>query len=309
MSFIVATSSYPCGTIHTFSEYEDKLNSWLSEAKAEGASLAVFPEYGAIETTPIGNTELSRTLDGQIDIMTELLPQLLTLWQRLSADHQISIIAPSAPFKTVQGLLLNRCYFIDRSGFVDFQDKMIPTTFERDQWKYASVNASGHDVKSLPERCPLKIFDTGFGRFAILICYDCEFPALARAAIKSGAEILIVPSCTDTLAGYWRVRIGAMARALEGQCYVIQSALVGEADWSPSTDINIGAAGVFCPPDLGFADTGVITVSELNTPQWVFAEIDLGKISQVRQSGAVRGVLHWDEQDQFIHSAKLVKLR
>lgn len=309
MSFIVATSSYPCGMINSFSAYEDKLHHWLSEAKTEGASLAVFPEYGAIEAAPIGNSESSRTVDGQIEIMGLLLPQLLALWQSLSAQFQISFIAPSVPFRTDQGLLVNRCYYIDRAGYVDFQDKMIPTIFERDDWKFAPVHSGGHEVNSQPARCPLKIFNTEFGRFAILICYDCEFPVLARAAVMTGAEMLIVPSCTDTLAGYWRVRIGAMARALEGQCYVVQSSLVGEADWSPSTDINIGTAGVFCPPDSGFPETGIVAVGELNKPQWVFAEIDPGKICQVRQNGAVRGIAHWDEQYEFTDEPVLVKLQ
>ena len=37
---------------------------------------------------------------------------------------------------------------------------------------------------------------------------------LGRHLVEQGAEILLAPSCTEGLAGFSRVRIGAMARAL-----------------------------------------------------------------------------------------------
>jgi hypothetical protein len=75
----------------------------------------------------------------------------------------------------------------------------------------------------------------------VLICYDAEFPLLGRALMEAGVEILLVPSCTEALSGYWRVRVGAMARALEGQCVVVHAPTVGPADWSPAVDLNTGA--------------------------------------------------------------------
>ena len=101
------------------------------------------------------------------------------------------------------------------------------------------------------------MFDTALGRIGVLICYDSEFPLLARAQIEAGAQLLLVPSCTDSLHGYWRVRLAAQARALEGQCYAIQAPLVGNAEWSPAIDINRGAAGIFGPPDGAFPDDGI----------------------------------------------------
>ena len=104
-----------------------------------------------------------------------------------------------------------------------------------------------------------------------------------------------MPSCTDTLAGYYRVKVGAQARALENQCYVIQSPIVGEAAWSPAVDVNIGSAGVYGPPDRGFPDDGVIAIGPLNAPCWLYAEIDPAKVAEVRENGAVRPFRHWPE--------------
>jgi 3',5'-cyclic AMP phosphodiesterase CpdA len=114
--------------------------------------------------------------------------------------------------------------------------------------------------------------------------------------VEAGAELILAPSQTDTLKGYWRVRLGAQARALENQCVVVQSPTVGEAPWSPAVDVNRGAAGVYGPPDLGFPDDGVLALGELDRPAWVHAEVDLDRVAEVRAQGTVRNHGHWPEQ-------------
>jgi predicted amidohydrolase len=156
------------------------------------------------------------------------------------------------------------------------------TRFEREEW---GVVGGG----------PLQLFDTGLGKIGILICYDSEFPLLARAMAE--ADLILVPSCTEALTGYSRVRIGAMARALENQCVTVMSSTVGPCDWSPSVDQNTGMGGVFGPPDTGFPATGVIAEGILNAPGWTYADIDLGKINHVRADGVVLNRRHWAEQD------------
>jgi len=130
----------------------------------------------------------------------------------------------------------------------------------------------------------------------VAICYDAEFPLLARAMVEAGAELILVPSATDTLHGWYRVRVGARARALENQCYVVQSPVVGEALWTPSLDVSHGAAAVFGPPDLGFPEDGVVAEGMVDAPGWVFGEVDLDAVARVRGEGSVFGHAHWGEQ-------------
>ena len=54
----------------------------------------------------------------------------------------------------------------------------------------------------------IDMFDTALGKIAVLIYY-IEFPILARRLVEAGAELLLVPSATETEHGYHRVRIGA----------------------------------------------------------------------------------------------------
>ena len=115
--------------------------------------------------------------------------------------------------------------------------------------------------------------------------------------VEAGAELILVPSCTDTVAGFNRVRIGAMARALEGQCVVVQSPTVGPCDWSPAVDENRGRAAIYGPPDGFWPETGVIAEGEMDAPGWITAEVDLARVAQSRREGAVLPFQHWPESD------------
>jgi predicted amidohydrolase len=124
---------------------------------------------------------------------------------------------------------------------------------------------------------------------------------IARAQAEAGAKLILTPSATDTMQGYWRVRIGAQARAMENQCFVVQSPSVGMAPWLPCMDENFGAAGAFGPPDGAMPDDGVIALGQANGPAWVVADIDLAMVDQLRADGTVLPFRHWPEQHVPFH--------
>ena len=149
----------------------------------------------------------------------------------------------------------------------------------------------------------MRLFDTPLAKIGILICYDNEFPNLARQLVEQGAELILSPSCTDTEAGYHRVRIGAQARALENQIALLQAPTVGFAPWSPAVDINLGRAGLYTPPDYGLPADGVLALSDEIAPQrsrWLHCQLDMDALAQVRQQGQVATRRDWPEQ--FEHS-------
>jgi predicted amidohydrolase len=115
-----------------------------------------------------------------------------------------------------------------------------------------------------------------------------------------GVKLILVPSCTDTVAGYHRVKIGCQARALENQCYVVQSPLVGNADWSEAVDVNVGAAAVYTPVDRGFPDNGILAIGDFNAVRWLFADICLDGIQTVREHGQVFNYRDWPLQKTFV---------
>lgn len=282
MTFTAAVAQYPVERLVNWESYAAKIERWVSEAAAQGAKLAVFPEYGAMELAALDLATMG-DLAGSLVSVAALMPQVDALHAALAARFDMHILASSGPFRRANGSFVNRARLFAPNGKIGVQDKLIMTRFEREHW---GVAAGG----------PLRLFDTALGRIGALICYDSEFPLLARAQIEAGAQLLLVPSCTDSLHGYWRVRLAAQARAMEGQCYVLQAPLVGAADWSPAIDINRGAAGIFGPPDSPFPDDGIVALGELDAGRWLLGEIDLARVGALQADGAVLNMRHWDEQ-------------
>lgn len=280
-AFVVAAAQFPVFSPASWAEVETMIGDWVASAVKLGAKLLVFPEYGSMSIAHLDAATRS-DLHGQIAAMQAHREAWLALHQRLAQQHRVYILAGSYPWTLADGRSVNRAWFCAPDGGAEHQDKAVMTRFEREQWQ----------ISGEP---PLKVFDTALGRIAVNICYDSEFPLQARAQCEAGAELILVPSCTDTAAGYHRVRIGAQARALENQCYVVQSPIVGVAPWSPAVDINIGAAAVFGPPDRGFPDDGVIAIGAMNEPCWVTATLDPDAIARVRNEGAVLPFRHWPE--------------
>lgn len=282
-AFRIASAQYDIGFPRGWDDYVAKAQGWVGEAVAQGARLLVFPEYFSMELAALFPEEVYKSLARQLDAMQDLLPDFLMLYTDLAEQHGVTICAGSFPVRQSDGSYRNRSFLLHPDGRGDFQDKLQMTRFENEHW----FISAGDEIKT---------FETEFGRIGINICYDSEFPMIARKQVEAGADLILVPSCTDTTAGYWRVRIGCQARALENQCYVVQSPTVGAAPWSEAVDVNVGAAGVYTPVDYGYPDDGVLAKGELNATQWVHADIDLASIAHVRKTGQVFNYRDWPGQ-------------
>src|SRR5690606_28752202 len=136
-------------------------------------------------------------------------------------------------------------------------------------------------------RSSLRVFETSFGRLAVAICYDVEFPEIVRAAARHDAHILCVPSCTDDRQGFFRVRYCAHARAIENHMYVIQAHTVGSLPMVPAVSLNYGQAAILTPSDFAFARDGILAEGVPNQEQMVIAELNLSTISESRSTGTV----------------------
>jgi predicted amidohydrolase len=248
----IAAAAYPIEWHDRWNDYVGKLRLWVRTAAEREAELLVFPEYGAMELASLAGEEVAADLGRSLDAVAERMGEVDDLHASLAREFRVHICAASAPVRLDDGRAVNRARLFGPDGSHGHQDKLVLTPSDRG---FGIAPGLG-----------CRVFDTSLGRIGILICYDAEFPLLARTMVEAGAEILLVPSSTETVRGYNRVRIGAQARALENQCVVVQSPTVGEAPWSPAVDVNRGAAGVYGPPDLGFPDDGVLALGELDRP-------------------------------------------
>lgn len=277
----LATAQYPLDPAANFEEWAVKSAQWVARGAATGAKLLVFPEYGAIEIAATGGGDVTGDLQRTLACVANRVDDASKVWSELANAYAVFILAPSGPERRGDGFV-NAARFYGPKGGVGVQEKLILTPFERD-W---GMNAGAAQ----------RVFDTPLGRFGVAICYDCEFPLLVRALADAGADVLLVPSCTEHMSGFHRVRYGAAARALENQIVAVTSHTVGEAAWSPAVDCNSGAAAVLVPPDVRLSMNGVLVEGELNSPCWVNASIDLRQLRALRHSGEMRNRNDWNNQ-------------
>jgi len=281
--FVLATAQFPVTTPAGWRAFAATLTHWCAEATAQQAQLLVFPEYASMCLAACFPPDVRADLHAQIHAMQALRETYVDLHQQIAEQHGVYILAGSFPWQVDDGTFRNRAWLLAPDGRADYQDKRVMTRFEREQWHIAGG-------------AELKVFDTALGCLAINICYDIEFPLLARAQAEAGAELILAPSCTDTLGGHHRVHVGARARALENQCYVAVAPLVGRAEGSPAIDINIGHAATYGPSDRGFPDDGIVASGTLNEAAWVYTDIDLACVRRVREQGQVFNHRHWADQ-------------
>ena len=281
-SLKVAAAQYPIDEPKSLDAWDAKIAAWVATGAATGAKLLVFPEYAAIEQAAALGPAVSSDLHATLSAVAGLEAHRIDLHSRLARHHDVHILVGSGPALRAGGAFVNAAQLVTPSGQVGVQEKQIMTPFERD-W---GVVGGG----------PIRVFDTALGRIGIAICYDSEFPLLVRAMAEAGADLLLVPSCTERVSGFHRIRAGAAARALENQIAVVTSPTVGDALWSPAVDRNAGSACIFVPPDVQLSDTGVVVEGPLNAPRWVTGEIDFARLRELRVSGEMRNFADWSAQ-------------
>jgi predicted amidohydrolase len=265
----LALLQYQIGRYPDFAAWQAAFDARIAEAAEAGAELLVLPEYASVDAirAPAGD------LAAEVAAACDNHDAVIAAMQAAARRHGVWLLGGSLPVRR-GAAMVNHAPLFAPDGRVGFQDKHVMTRFEAELW----------DVSP---GAPPGVFDTPWGRIGVCICYDSEFPPLARAQMEAGAWLLLVPSCTDSRAGFNRVRLSARARAVENQCFVAVATTVGDAPWLAALDENHGYAAVFGPCDRGFPEDGVIARGPMDTPGWVYADLDPARLDRVRREGGV----------------------
>lgn len=283
----IAVARYPIEAPARFADFADKQTRWLREAAAGGARVAVLPEYLSLELGASFAPPVRDDLPASLAALQAHRADWCALFSDLARDTGLWIVAGTflldlGEARHRSGRYRNRADLFSPDGGHGWQDKLQLTGFEK---KTGVID--GGDA--------LKVFEIDGLRVGIAICYDIEFPLPVRAQCAAGARLLLVPSCTDTAAGATRVRVGALARALENRCFVAQAVTAGEADWSPALDMNTGDATLYAPMDVGLPDDGILATSA-GTDGWAFADIDPARLDASRAQAQVANDRDWSGQ-------------
>ena len=268
--FRVAGVQHDMRPVASFEAFAAQCAHHVAAAAEWSAEACLFPEFLTTQLLSIPRADGRPADIGDLDTHTEAYR---ALFSDLAARHRMTIVAGTHVHRR-DGALRNAAHVFLPDGRLETQEKLHLTPTEVAPWGIAPGEA-------------LRILDLPFARAAVLICYDVEFPELARQARARGADILFVPSCTDDRQGFHRVRHCCHARAIEDQVFVATTHTVGNlpVDWMRA---NVGNAAAITPCDVHFPPGGIQAQGEMNLEQIVVAEFDLGSLHRARAAGSVR---------------------
>jgi len=257
----------------SFDALTEQIEYFVDAVSAYQSDFMLFPEFF--------NAPLMADFDylGEAKAIRELAQYTEPLRKKLTelaVSYNVNIIGGSMPYVD-DNKLFNISYLCRRDGSFEEFRKVHPTPSEVSAWGMV-----GGDK--------IKVFDTDSGKIGILICYDVEFPELARIYAQQGIQILFVPFLTDTQNGYFRVRRCAQARAIENECYVAIAGCVGNLPKVNNMDIQYAQSAIFTPSDFPFPTNAVKAEATPNTEMTIIADLDLELLKELHEHGSVRNL-------------------
>ncbi len=280
----ICVVQYQMRTIRAFEEFARQCEYFVDVASDYRADFVLFPELFTTQLLSLVEPQRPGLAARKL---AEFTPRYLELFGNLSVKYNTNIVAGSH-FVAEKDELYNTAYLFERNGHVGDQRKIHVTPNERKWWGVAS----GSEVK---------VFDTDCGKVSILVCYDIEFPELARVATAKGANIIFVPFNTDERYGYLRVRHCAQARAIENQVYVATAGCVGNLPFVENADIHYAQSGIFTPADFSFARDAVASETTPNIETLVLHDVDIELLRRHRQSGTVQT---WNDRRKDLYHVR-----
>jgi predicted amidohydrolase/ribosomal protein S18 acetylase RimI-like enzyme len=282
----IAAVQYLLRPIACFDDFAKQVQFFVHSAKDYHAHFVLFPEFFTMQLLSYIKEPAPALA---VRRLARLAPEYEALFMGLAKETGIYIIGGTHPVFQ-RGKVFNAAHLFTPNGRIFRQKKVHLTSTESGHYQMSR----GHG---------LYVYHTDFGNIAILVCYDVEFPEVARVMAEAGAEILFVPSCTDGREGFCRVRYCAQARAIENQIYVAMTGTVGNLPLVPYMNTNYGQAAILTPSDYFFARDGIAAEGTINQEQLVVADVDLDLLDEQRVNGSVIPLqdLVKDAYDSVIH--------
>ena len=271
----LATVQLQARAVADFDEFIRNVEYFVDVASDYHANFVMFPELFTLSLLSFEKRHLSPM--EAIDRLTEHRAPLVAELSRMALRYNINIIGGSHPTRTDDGDIQNVAYVCLRDGSVHAQEKVHPTPNEAYWWKIKGGDS-------------VDVIQTDVGPIGVLICYDSEFPELARKLVDEGARILFVPFCTDNRQGYMRVRYCAQARAIENQCFVVMAGNVGNLPGVDNMDIQYAQSCILTPCDFPFARDGIAAEASENIETLTIADVNLADLTWARAEGTVRNL-------------------
>lgn len=238
----------------------ERLVGAVREAAAGGAAMLFTPEMSGMLDRDRDRAMSKARVEGEDEVLAAI--------RAAAKQAGIWVHLGSLALKGDGGKLVNRGFVIDGEGHVRARyDKIhlfdvdLPTG---ESWRESAMYQAGREA--------VVVSDTPVGKLGLTICYDLRFPALFERLSEAGAEAIALPAAFTVPTGraHWQVLL--RARAIEAELFVVAAAQAGQHEDGRET---YGHSMVVDP-------WGEMLLEMGGEPGLTFAEIDLGRIADVR---------------------------
>lgn len=271
MKIRVGAVQYKLEDINSFADFEKQVTHYVRNATEYGVQVLLFPEFLTTQLLSIRNEAGSVLSIAELPSFTDAY---IELFKQLANTYQMHIIGGTHVVAMPDGTRRNAAHYFSPDGVIHVQHKIHLTPTEVDEWEMSAGDG-------------VEVFDTPFGKIAMLTCYDIEFPEIVRIARAKGADVIYSPSCTDDRHGFHRVRYCCHARTIENQIYVVTTGTVGALRSVDFMRANYGQAAIIAPNDIPFPPAGIIAEGVINDDMLIVGDLDLTLLEEVRERGSV----------------------
>jgi len=229
----------------------------IEEAASKGVDIVVLPEMFSCPYKA-SNFPVYAQKDGEYN------------WKVLSEaakKNNIYLIAGSMPERDGEKIY-NTAYVFDRNGKQIAKHRKMHL-FDCD----IPGGANFHESDTLTAGNEVTVFETEFGKFGLMICFDIRFPELSRLMIDRGAKMIFVPAAFNMTSGpnWWEIMF--RTRATDNQVYM--------AGCSPARDEN--GCYIAWGHSIVVDPFGKILQQLDEKESILYQEIDLAEVESFRQ--------------------------
>jgi predicted amidohydrolase len=269
----VSSINFKINKISHKDDFFNHVNTVLLEAIQKDAELIVLPEYTVAELYSLFP---SYSEEDAPSLLVRYAKEYVSTLEEFSKKHSVTIVGGTF-FSDAFGGISNVCPITSNTHATRFQIKNQLVSYE-------------NQIQKLSRGTKIEILDDT--RIGVLICYDSEFPEYCRTLCQAGMQILCVPSSTETVHGFNRVRFSCLARAIENQIYVIHSALVGSINKEPHPT-SYGSSAVISPCSAEFPSGPILNETPLHEEGSAFYNLHLNLLYTFQNQGEVQNFNDW----------------
>lgn len=266
------------GAIDSWQEFASRVEFCVEVASDRRADILLFPELFSLPLLSLIDG-IRRPAEGA-RALSSFATRIEDMLSTLAVKYAVNIVGGSHLILQPDGTLRNIAPICHRSGKVEHQPKLHITPDEARWW-----GVKGGET--------LKTFDLDCGRVGVLICYDVEFPELARLLTERGARVILVPYNTTDRYGHVRVSTCAHARAIENHLFIVTAGCVGLLPHVANADVHYAGSALYTPSDVQFPLDGIAMEAPPNLETVLVHEIDLELARRQRREGTVH---NWEDR-------------